>query len=40
MSGWMDGWMDVVNFFLNCYSDNFCLILTKVGLHDLCANEK
>ena len=36
-----DGWMDVIKLFSNCYSSySFCLILTKVGTRDLCANVK
>jgi len=38
---WMGGWMDVVNLFSNRYfSYSFCMILSKIGTHDLFANTK
>jgi len=34
----MDGWMDVVKLFSNCYSSySFYPILTKLRTRDLCA---
>jgi len=38
---WMDGWMSVIRLFSHRYSSySVCLILTKVGTHDLHDNTK